>query len=498
MANREPLDPSSIRIDIVKVLQGWQEAEGPLYRRLADALRAAIASGELSVGTRLPTERSLALSLAVSRATAVAAYDQLRDEGWVDRRQGSGTWIRRSGPAASFGEDRPVLMPRTSASFRALIEGPSDAIEFTVAAAAAPGLIDERVLEATRRGLEHATAGPGYLPAGHPDLRRALAAHLTTWGLPTDEAQLVVTTGAQQAITLVTELYARPGDAVLVEDPTYLSALDRFTAAGLRAAPVPVGPHGVRARDLHAAAGETAARFAYLIPTHHNPTGTLVPADERRALARAADELQLPLVEDLTLHDVTLGEQAPPPPIAAFPHSVPILTIGSLSKLFWGGLRVGFIRGPEPIVQRLVRMKLLNDHGSSVVGQLVAAALLEGAGEQRRSRRAFARSRYDMLAALLGQHLPEWTWHEPTGGLCMWVRAPGADSIAFAELAERHGVAVVPGPMSSATGGFGDYLRMPFVLPDDLLTEGVRRLADAWRDYRSGAVAGPRELRVVV
>jgi DNA-binding transcriptional MocR family regulator len=477
-------------------LDGWQRGDGPLYRRLADALRAAVADGSLPAGDRLPTERALAASLAVSRSTVVAAYDVLRDEGWIERRQGSGTTVRRRGPAAIYGEER-AHAGRASTSFRALIEGPSDAIEFTVAATPAPALFEGPALEAAIAALVEASRDAGYQTLGHPPLRRALADHLSSWGLPTTEREVMVTTGAQQAIDLAIELYTRPGDAVVVEDPTYLAVLDRFAAAGVRLATTRIGPRGVRAADLRVAAEDAGARLAYLIPTFHNPTGALVPEEERREIARVAEGLQLPIVEDLTLADVSLMGP-PPPPIGAFARDVPVVTVGSLSKLFWGGLRVGFVRAPEPVIQRLARIKLVADHGSSVVSQVFAASLLVGADAQRTIRERLARERLDVLTALLRVHLPEWRWTEPAGGLCLWVRVPDTDTAAFAETAARHGVAVVPGAMTSPTGAFRDHLRMPFVLEPDLLEEGVRRLAAAWRDHRAGAPAPERRLRVVV
>jgi len=487
----------TLQATISNALDRWDAGEGPLYRRLASALSGAIADGSLAAGDRLPTERSLAAALSVSRATVVAAYDELRDAGWVDRRQGSGTWVRHRGPAAPFGQDRPGVVGRSSASFRALIEGPTDAIEFTCAATPAPDLLDDDVLRDAVAGFHAATTDIGYHAAGHPPLRRALAEHLTSWGLPTTEREVIVTSGAQQAIALTTELYTRPGDAVVVEDPTYLSALDRFAAAGVRLETVPVGPRGVRAADLVAAAADRSPRLMYLIPTFHNPTGTVVPEHERREIARAGDALRVPIVEDLTLADLSLGTP-PPAPIASFAGDVPVLTIGSLSKLFWGGLRVGFIRGPEPVIQRLARMKLLADHGSSVVSQVVAATLLARVDEYRTRRQAFARARYELLAELLGRHLPSWRWREPEGGLSLWVELPGADATAFADAAARRGVAVVPGPMTSANDGFVDHLRLPFVLPPEEMEEGVRRLADAWSSFGSETTSAERSLRVVV
>ncbi len=481
-------------------LEGWTGASsGPLYQRLAEAVRAAIRRGEMPSGTRLPTERALAAELSVSRSTVVAAYDLLRGEGWLESRQGSGTWVRRQASIVRFGEDRPGFLGRSTVSFRALIEGPGEGIEFTCAALPAGDLFAR---PAVRRALEDlanfARTEIGYEAAGHLPLRAAIADHLTRrWRLPTTEDEIVVTTGAQQAVGLAAALYARPGDVIAVEDPTYLSAIDVFTAAGLRLLPVPISVQGVRPERLRESIHDGSVRLAYLMPTFHNPTGALMPERERREIAFLAQELQVPIVEDLTVADLTLGEE-PPPPIGAFQGEVPVLTIGSLSKVLWGGLRIGWIRAPAPVVQRLARMKLVTDHGSSTVSQLVALRLLEELDEIRVERRELVRSRKEALESLLRAHLPTWTWDSPGGGLSLWVRLPTGDAISFSQVATRHGVTLVPGPMTSVDGHFADRVRLPYVLEPDTMREGVERLARAWAEYEPGVGAAPRAVRVVV
>jgi DNA-binding transcriptional MocR family regulator len=481
-------------------LEGWTGASaGPLYRRLAEAIRAAIRRGEMPSGTRLPTERALASELSVSRSTVVAAYDLLRGEGWLESRQGSGTWVRRQASIVRFGEDRPGFLGRSTVSFRALIEGPGEGIEFTCAALPAGDLFERPAVALALQDLAVlARTEIGYEAAGHLPLRAAIADHLTRrWHLPTTEDEVVVTTGAQQAVGLAAALYARPGDLVAVEDPTYLTAIDVFTAAGLRLQSVPIGVQGVRPERLGEAIHDGSTRFAYLMPTFHNPTGALMPERERREIAFLAQELQVPIVEDLTVADLTLGDE-PPPPIGAFQGEVPVLTIGSLSKVLWGGLRVGWIRAPAPVVQRLARMKLVTDHGSSTVSQLVALRLLEELDAIREERRALVRSRKEALEALLRAYLPGWTWDPPAGGLSLWVRLPTGDATSFAQVATRYGVTLVPGPMTSVDGHFADRVRLPYVLEPEAMREGVERLARAWAEYEPAVGDAPRAVRVVV
>lgn len=481
-------------------LTGWTSSgSGPLYRRLAEAIRSAIRRSEMASGTRLPTERALAAELSVSRSTVVAAYDLLREEGWLESRQGSGTWVRRHASVVRFGEDRAGFVGRATTSFRALIEGPGEGIEFTCAALSAGDLFARPSVAGALEDVDRAARnGIGYEAIGHAPLRSAIAEHLTRrWGLPTTLDEVIVTTGAQQAVGLAAALYARPGDVALVEDPTYLTAIDMFTASGVRLVSVPIGVQGVRPERLRDAMLATSPRLAYLMPTFHNPTGVLMPARERREVAELAQELQVPIVEDLTVADLTLGDE-PPPPIGAFQGDVPVLTIGSLSKVLWGGLRIGWIRAPAPVVQRLARMKLVTDHGTSTVSQIVALRLLEDMDEIRAERRAILRERKDALEGLLREHLPGWTWEPPGGGLCLWVRLPIGDATSFAHVATRNGVTVVPGPMTSVDGNFADRVRLPFVLEPDQMREGVERLARAWREYEPQPDATPRAVRVVV
>jgi DNA-binding transcriptional MocR family regulator len=481
-------------------LGGWTSAaSGPLYRRLAEALRAAIRRGEMPSGTRLPTERALAAELSVSRSTVVAAYDLLRGEGWLESRQGSGTWVRRQASVVRFGEDRPGFLGRSTITFRALIEGPGEGIEFTTAALAAGDLFERPAVARAMEDLAaFARTAIGYEAAGHMPLRAAIADHLTRrWRLPSSEDEVIVTTGAQQAIGLAASLYARPGDVVAVEDPTYLTAIDVFTAVGVRLLPVPVGVQGVRPERMREAMLESSPRFAYLMPTFHNPTGVLMPERERREIAHIAQELQVPIVEDLTVADLALAEE-PPPPIGAFQEEVPVLSIGSLSKVLWGGLRIGWIRAPAPVIQRLARMKLVTDHGSSTVSQVVAVRLMEDLDAIREERRALVRERRATLEGLLREHLPSWSWDAPAGGLCLWVRLPTGDATSFSQVATRYGVTLVPGPMTSVDGRFADRVRLPYVLEPELMREGVTRLASAWAEYEPTVGSSQRAVRVVV
>jgi len=239
--------------------------------------------------------------------------------------------------------------------------------------------------------------------------------------------------------------------------------------------------------------------MVYLIPTHHNPTGLVMPAGDRRRVARLAAEHPGTLfVDDMTLAELPLGEPAlgelalgdgsPPPPLAALgPRQANLVTVGSLSKLYWGGLRTGWIRASPGLIARAAAAKAAADLGSAAFQQAITAALLTDRHDAIVAwRRAWLRARHDALAGALRAALPGWTWPEPRGGLTLWVRV-GGDSGAFAQAALRQGVAVVPGRLLSASGdaaGAGEYLRLAFTQPPDVLARAVPSLA-------STVLAGP-------
>jgi DNA-binding transcriptional MocR family regulator len=494
--------------NLVQVLGPWDRATGPLKRRLFGALRGAIESGALPSGARLPAERNLARMLGVSRGTVVAAYAALRDDGLVTSRQGSGTAISERPPGlpgradARFAVRRPGIdaLPasaRRSAVFRHLLEAPSDTIELLGSHLPACDELNAGLLEACGPELETLARDPGYLPLGLPALRRAIARHLTAKGLPSSEEQILVTNGAQQAIHLLATHFVSRGDAVVVENPTYITGIDVFAGAGARLLTVPVGSDGVDVGAVADALARGGVRLVYVMPTFHNPTGALVPEPARRELAALADRHGVPLVEDDTLADLSLSGE-PPPSVGAFARSGSVFSVGSLSKLIWGGLRIGWIRAEESVVLRLARLRIVTDLGSSILGQLLATRLLERAEAITRARRRQAAESLDHLSALLARHLPTWSFARPMGGLSLWVRLPHGDASAFADVALRHGVAVVPGSTASPDRSFADHLRIPFVLGPARMEEGVRRLAAAWDVYAPAAQHRRAALEVIV
>lgn len=463
---------------VVDDLGDWAVGADPLYRLLARALARAVERGALAPGQRLPAERALALAVSVSRGTAVAAYDELAADGVVERMAGSGTFVIGAGslslPPRREGSGLVArLVDRSAAA--------STALDLSISVLRRPDDLPAVSVGTTDlAGIEPDT---GYSPWGLSGLRAAAAALVTSWGLTSQANQVVITTGAQQAISAAAACWVRPGDAVVVEAPTYPGAVAAFLAAGARLVPVAVDDRGVRVDGLTRALREHPV-LAYLQPTLHSPTGSVLAEARRRQIAELLADARVPLVEDHALAGLLWGEA--PPPIAAYAPDHPVAVVGSLSKMFWGGLRVGFVRATEPVALRVARVKATQDLGSSAISQVLAERLLTHPGAARfvAGRNAELRGRYEALASALHDRLPDWRWSTPGGGLSLWVRIPAPVAEPFAQAALRDGVAVATAEALSPSGSHLDHLRLSFAGPPHELSEAVARLAGTWARFR--------------
>ena len=300
----------------------------------------------------------------------------------------------------------------------------------------------------------------------------------------------MVTSGAQSALTLLASVLLAPRDGVLVENPTYPNARDALLAAGARLLPVGVDPEGVDVDEVAEELRHSRPSAAYVIPDFHNPTGALLDEAGRVALVRAARAAGTQLVVDETMVDLLLDDVPVPPPVAALgsPDS-PVVTVGSMSKSFWGGLRIGWVRGPRSLTAALAAARPAFDMSTPLLDQLVAVALLDREHEVLPVRRAELRSGRDALADALAARLPSWRFRRPPGGLSLWVALEQPGATRLATLARRHGVHVVPGPDFGLHGTLERFLRVPYALPVPLLTEAVARLAAADAELQQAPAA---------
>lgn len=438
----------------------------PAYLGLAEALRHLIVDGRIASGTRLPSERDLTGRIGVSRTTVTRAYAELRDRGYLTSRQGSGSVATLPQSHARRGDH--LLHPSDLTG---------DVIDLTCAAPTpSPGML--AVYERAMTRLPGLLAGVGYFPSGLPVLQEAIAASFERRGLPTDPAQIIVVPGALAGLSVAAGAVLKRGDRALIESPSYPNAIASLERSGARLIGVETSVDGWDGDAIDASVRQSSARAAYLIPDFHNPTGALADDGARAAAARHLGRYRVTALVDESMVALPLDGQPMPAPFAA--HHRDTISIGSLSKPYWGGVRVGWLRAEPDRIDDLVAARLSMDLGVSPLEQLVAVDLLERGEDLLAHRRAALRESRDAAVAGVRRLLPDWRLRTPTGGLNLWCELPEGSSSALALAARDVGVVLAPGPAFAPEGGLDRFLRIPYTQPPEALEEAIRRIAEVW------------------
>ncbi|WP_043441970.1 MocR-like transcription factor YczR [Arthrobacter sp. L77] len=441
-------------------LGAWRTT-GPAYGALADRIRLLTLDGRIPLGTRLPAERELAAQLGVSRTLVAAAYARLRSAGYVESTRGSGSVVAMPGREVPAYDDG----------------GAGVVLDLSKAALPAAPQVGEAAARAAQE-LPAYLNGSGYDPLGLPRLRQALADRYAARGVPTAPGQIMVTLGAQHAISLLARALLGRSDSALVEAPSYPHAYEALRAAGRRLLPV-----AVDARDgwdddgLEQAFRRGRPTLAYVMPDFHNPTGAVMPAAQRDRLMAAAARPDTVVVADETMAELRIDAD-PTPPLAAFG---PAVLVGSMGKTVWGGLRIGWIRAEEDLIHRLVQSRYAQDLGTPILEQLIALEMLGTYDELLLLRsRQLAEGR-SHLEGLLHDALPAWDVPHVRGGLCTWVNLGAPVSSQLALAARDRGLLLGAGPRFGMDGVFERFLRVPFGYPAEDTRRAVGILAAAWR-----------------
>ncbi len=449
----------------------------PAYRGLAEALRVLITDGRVPVGVRLPSERELTEALGVSRTTVTRAYAELREHGFLVSRQGSGS-VASLPVSRGFRGDH-LLLPGDAGE---------DEIDLTCAAPVpGPGIL--AAYEQAVAELPGYLAGTGYYPSGLPVLKEAVAERYAARGLPTSPDQVMIVPGALAGVAIAARALAGPGTRTLVESPTYPNAIATLHQTGARLLSSAVGREDADVEDLLATITQVRPELAYLIPDFHNPTGHLLEDESRSRVAHALGRLRTVPIIDESMVELGLDGGEMPAPFAAYLDST--ITVGSVSKPFWGGLRVGWLRAPVEQMDAMVRSRLSLDLGVPLLEQLVATDLVRHGAPLLDHRRAGLRASRDAAVAALAEHLPDWQVRVPSGGLSLWCELPAAHSTDLVPRAADLGVLLASGPSFAPEGGLDRFLRIPYTQPAHVLTDAIGRLGAAW----SATLADPLHRR---
>jgi DNA-binding transcriptional MocR family regulator len=458
----------------------------PLYRQLARALRENIAAGALRAGDKLPPSRELAAQLGISRMCVVSAYTELLNEGLLSAAPGRGTFV-----ANVFGAScDPSALPSVAANPAASSLPPETLIAFSGGAPAEEFL----PVAAIRRSIEAVLERDGAAAVayeeteGYPPLRAAVAQHLASLGIRTAPENVLITGGCQQALDLAVQALLSEGDALLTTNPTYLGILDIARIRRLRVIGVPTDAQGLRTELLESAILAHRPRLIYIAPTHHNPTGSVMPLHRRRALLRVAAAYDIPVLEDGVYHELSYSAE-PPPPLKALDDYGIVIHANGFSKIVLPGTRIGYLIVEGSLRRRVLRVKQAADICTPSLNQrsmhyfLASGAL---GGHLERVRRACLQRRDAALKAAQ-RYLPSGAqWSAPSGGVYLWIELPhtGTTAAQLYPIALQHGVSFAIGAefyTDESDPSAAYFIRLNFAQQAvPRLEEGMKRLGAAW------------------
>lgn len=484
-------------------------AATPVYRQIAEGIRAALEAGRIHPGTQLPPTRDLAKQLGVNRNTVIAAYDLLVETGAATGHTGRGTFLTGS---------KPVVPPAGSdvwfGAFARAVEGPGvgsllnvyrvatsqEGISLAGGYPAAELMPIEGFSKAMSRVLaERGTEVLSYGPtAGYAPLRASIAAEMGC-----DPSSILITSGSQQALELAFRVLVDPGDVVLVEQPTYTGAISVLAALDARLVGVPLDDEGIRPDLLAVAMERHRPRVLYVQPTFHNPTTRVMSEARRREVLTIAARYRCLVIEDDWAGDLMFaGERRPS--LWELDGGRHVLYVSTFSKKLLPGLRIGWIAAPPEVFERLLALKQIEDCGSSPLVQAALHAFLEAGGQEMhlaKVRRAY-RARAEAMDAAMREHFPEGArWSLPDGGLFLWVTLPETvDGDELFAAARERGVLIGRGSLFHVGGGGRNTLRLTFAsATEEQIRSGIAILGDLlgqrWPRAKTGSRS--RELEAV-
>lgn len=431
--------------------------KAPKYQVIINYIKDQITNGTWPIGSRLPSQRELAKQFGVNRSTVVTALDELTAEGLVEGKLGVGTevvnntWtLMRSNTPVNWNEQVQLGTHQASlATVQAinLAESDENMIQMSKGELS-KDLFPLKEMKEVISKVGKELVPFGYEdPKGNPVLREAVSNYLKPKGIEAPPSSILVISGALQALHLISIGLLQRESTVFLENPSYIYSLSTFQSAGMKLQGIRMDQEGVLPHLIEATRDHRKS-VLYCHPTFHNPTGALMGENRRKELLQMAERAQLPIIEDDVYGDLWL-DSPPPPPIKSYDKHGNVLYLGSLSKSLNPGLRIGWIAGPQAVVDRLADLKMQTDYGSSSLSQKVAAEWLSSGkyDQHLASVRKQLRERRDEVLAALEAHLGLYAeWEVPKGGFFIWVKMKPEISLAdLYRKAFAKGVLINPG-----------------------------------------------------
>ncbi|UKS30944.1 PLP-dependent aminotransferase family protein [Paenibacillus sp. HWE-109] len=474
----------------MKRTQSWTETNKLLFKQAYAHIVAKIERGELKAHDKLPSIRMLAQELQIHRLTVFRAYQLLKEHEKVYVKEKSGYYVH-----PGFLEfDLPEQTDRSPVPSSGFLRNAlSEIQQIPVIYQFSQSLIDPNLLpnlflsEYVKKVFDiyPKLMGTYSSAQGDEELRAFLCSYMKQQHrIELSESDLLITTGGQQAIDLICRVYVRPMDHILVERPTYSSALDIFRQQGARFISVDIHPDGYDLANIEMLMKQYRPRIFYMNPTFHNPTGFTVPSAQRKQLVELAERYRCLLIEDDAIHEMYFDEP-PPEPIFSYDTDGWVVYLRSFSKYVAPGLRICAVMGRPSVIKPLSTAKSLADNGTPLVNQKIFLHYFDS--ERIRTHLDKLRIALQIRKEIVEQELAdtEWTWISPKGGFNLWLKLP--ESIPMEEFLNesiRQSISFVPGLICDPLREMRSWIRLSYsFVNEEQLREGVRRLVDIARKY---------------
>ena len=490
-----------VSVDIAALFAGLAQSEGePLYRAIAAILRQKIEDGSLAFATRLPPSRELAGILKVDRSTIARAYEELISEGLIVSHVGRGTFVAKkrvqspgwSARYSAYGQELSQVMSELPVS---LSPRSVDLISFAGGLPVADSYPQEEFSEILFELAESgATPLFDFSPAsGEPLLRELVIKHLAERGMPVQDSELIILSGSQQGIDLMSSMFIDPGDTVVMEEPSYFWAISNFRARGANLLGVPIDDQGINIKALEAVLSQKKVKFIYLMPTGQNPTGITMSAERRVAVLELCSKFGVPIFEDDFAGDLDYEGGLPSlKALASASEKLNQMVVyqGTFSKALAPGIRLGWLVAPQAVAERLNFAKRGSDLSTSSLNQEILARFLSRGSYLKhlvRVRALYKERRDTMLKALSSAFAKtKVTFTNPRGGLFIYLTLPEhMDAQRFLdEFALPSGVSFAPSQHCYVNEPALNTMRLSFIQNSpERIEEGVARLNLAYQDF---------------
>lgn len=474
----------------------------PLHIQIKTQIQEMIFKNLLHEEKKLPPTRKLAQNLKVNRSTVISAYNELLSESLVESHVGRGTFVsRRNLIEKKYFPIEPLHWPRYFAASSEIIRSSiiretmplfsqEEVISFAGGVPATElypinniKKIIHRLLERKGGEIFQLTHSEGYYP-----LRKMLANWMSLDGKSTNINEILIVSGSIQGLYLIAKKFLDPKDLVIVENPTFLGALQIFKSVGARIIGVPGDEMGMRIDILENILTREKPKFIYILPTFQNPSGTVLSLERRNKLLDLAYKYQVPIIED-DPYSKLYYEKMPPPSLKSLDRNNNVIYLSTFSKILFPGLRIGWLAGPKEVIERLTQSKHIIDINTNSIGQIVIYEFCkEGFLEKYllQIQKAYAHKRDIMISALEKYCSSHMIWNKPGGGFYLWCKLNnGLSSIELLRDAFNEKVAFIVGKAFSPNGNKEDCLRLNFSYQnEELIEEGIQRLRKALRKLK--------------